>query len=151
LFQYGNIKFRTIFPLPGERSPPSPDVKNKKYNIVAFATNSPNFVLMYRTVHTRQLMALLLIAVMLLVHVAKALHTHPFYNTESQETAFKAGSHAHESCSICEYHFTKDATHTNKPVLVIAPVYTGLTYTRLITTINSDHLFILESRGPPRA
>ena len=109
---------------------------------------------MYRTMHTRQLMAILLIAVMALVHVVKALHTHSLHNTcrsYGQETEIKMAGHVHETCSICEYHFNKDTSLTSQPVLVIAPVYAAPTYSRLITAINSDRLFTTEGRGPPHA
>jgi hypothetical protein len=104
--------------------------------------------------YTRQLIALLLVAIMMLVHVAKALHTHASYNSDhscKQESILTKGGVLHGHCSICEFQLAKDATFSGEVVLVIAPVYTAPTYTRLITAINPNRLFISESRGPPQA
>lgn len=110
---------------------------------------------MYRIslAYTRQLIALLLIAVMTLVHVAKALHTHTSYNTThscKQENTLAKGGTVHGHCSICEFQLAKDAPFTGEVVLVIAPVYTAPTYSRLITAINPDRLYLSDSRGPPQ-
>jgi hypothetical protein len=111
---------------------------------------------MYRKRHayTRQLIALLLIAVMTLVHIAKALHTHPSSHSThycQQENIITKAHAVHASCSICEFQLAKDAPFTGNAILVIAPVHTAPTYSRLITAINPDRLFISEGRGPPQA
>lgn len=111
---------------------------------------------MYRIslAYTRQLIALLLIAVMTLVHVAKALHTHASYNSThscKKENILTKGGVVHGPCSICEFQLAKDASFTGEVVLVIAPVYASPTYSRLITAINPDRLFVSGSRGPPQA
>lgn len=111
---------------------------------------------MYRTrhVHTRQLIALLLMAVMILVHVTKALHTHTAYSTDhscQQENMLTKADPLHSACTICEFQLTKDTPFTGEIQLVIAPVHIAPTYSRLLTSINPDRLFITEGRGPPRA
>ncbi|WP_205513238.1 hypothetical protein [Longitalea arenae] len=110
---------------------------------------------MYRRLaYTRQLIALLLVAVMTLVHLAKAFHSHASYNTShscKQENIFIKGALSHAECSICEFQLAKDTPFTGELILVIAPVYTGPTYSRLITAINPDRLFVSDSRGPPQA
>lgn len=111
---------------------------------------------MYRTrhVHTKQLIALLLMTVMLLVHVSKALHTHTAYSKDHscqlENTLTKAGG-KHSPCSICEFQLAKDAPFTGEIELIIAPVHIAPTYSRLLTSINPDHSFLTGSRGPPRA
>ena len=105
-----------------------------------------------RIAYTRQLIALLLIAVMSLVHAAKALHTHASYSTDhscKQENILTKAATVHGPCSICDYQLAKDAPFTGEVVLVIAPAYTAPTYCRLITAINPDRFSISESRGPP--
>lgn len=62
----------------------------------------------------------------------------------------KAGS-PHGSCNICEFQLAKDIPFTGESVLLIAPVHTSPTYSRLLTAINPDRLYILEGRGPPQA
>lgn len=111
---------------------------------------------MYRTRHvnTRQLIALLLMAVMLLVHITKVLHTHASNNAGplgKQENVISQNGPIHTSCTICEFQLAKDAPHINESVLVVAPVYTAPTYSRLLTAINPDRLFNMEGRGPPHA
>ncbi|OQP59017.1 hypothetical protein [Niastella populi] len=111
---------------------------------------------MYRIslAYTRQLIALLLIVVMTLVHVAKVVHTHASYNSDhscKQENILTNGGAVHGACSICEFQLAKDASFTGEVILVLAPVYTAPTYCRLITAINSDRLRVSDSRGPPQA
>jgi hypothetical protein len=110
---------------------------------------------MYRTkhAHTKQLIALLLMAVMIFVHVAKVLHTHPSPDNnkvcKQEKVIGKAGA-VHNACSICEFQLAKDVPFTGEIQLIIAPVSTAPTYSRLLTSINPDRLFINEGRGPPQ-
>lgn len=111
---------------------------------------------MYRTrhAHIQQLIALLLMAVLLLTHVTKVLHTHASYGNGhpvQQENVIVQADPIHAPCSICEFQLAKDASFTGEQLLVIAPVYTAPTYSRLLTAINPDGLFIPENRGPPKA
>lgn len=129
---------------------------NKNTTLLHFIQIPLSLFSMYRIrhAHTRQLIALLLIAVMSLVHVAKALHTHASYHTAhscSQENVIAKAVAQHGSCAICEFQVAKDAPFTGEVILVIAPVHAAPTYSRLITSINPDRLFISEGRGPPRA
>lgn len=108
---------------------------------------------MARHAHTRQLIALLLTSVMILVHAIKILHTHSStgISRHSTQTAIISEGNFHEPCAICEFQLAKDAAYTGEILMVIAPVYTSGIYARLLTSINSDRLFITESRGPPQA
>ena len=108
---------------------------------------------MYRTrhAHTRQLIAGLLMAVLLSVHVVKALHTHAAYGPGAgqQENVISQNGPIHSACSICEFQPAKDAPLISGFVLLAAPVYTAPTYCRLLTAINPDRFSIIEGRGPP--
>jgi hypothetical protein len=111
---------------------------------------------MYRRkpAQTKQLIALLLMAVLVLVHVMKGLHTHtPANSTNSclQENVITKASAQHSSCSICEFQLARDTTFTGEIAFLVAPVHTAPTYTRLLTSINPDRLFVTEGRGPPLA
>jgi len=111
---------------------------------------------MYRITytHTRQLIALLLMAVLVFVHITKLMHTHPAANAGhccKQENVIEKAGPVHGACSICEFQPGKDASFTGEIQLVIAPVYTAPTYSRLLTSIITERLFIIEGRGPPRA
>ncbi|NII26455.1 hypothetical protein HB364_15300 [Pseudoflavitalea sp. X16] len=111
---------------------------------------------MYRTrhAHTRQLIALLLMAVMLLVHITKVLHTHASNSHGplcKQENVISQNGPIHCACTICEFQLAKDTPFTGEIQLVIAPVHIAPTYSRLLTSINPDRLFIIEVRGPPSA
>ncbi len=91
-------------------------------------------------------------AIFLFVHVVKGAHTHAAYD---QSHSVKHGntigeaSPGHDYCDICEFQLAKDAVFTGEVLLVIAPVNTAPTYTRLITAINPDRLFLPDGRGPP--
>lgn len=107
-----------------------------------------------RHIHTRQLIALLLLSVMILVHAVKALHTHTAYSTDhscQQENMLTEASAVHSACDICDFQLAKDTPFTGDILLVIAPVHIAPTYSRLLTSINPDRLFVTEGRGPPRA
>jgi hypothetical protein len=91
--------------------------------------------------HIRQLVALLLMTVMLLVHVVKLVHTH-----ESSKHSV-----THSTCNICEFQLAKDTCFTGELLFIIAPVHIAPTYSRLLTAINPDRLFALDGRGPPQA
>jgi hypothetical protein len=111
---------------------------------------------MYRARHayTRQLIAGLLMAVMLLVHVSKALHSHATSNSDhlcKQENVVGKAGPVHGACNICEFQLAKDASFSSDVLLAIAPVYAAPTYSSLLTAINPDRLFITEGRGPPQA
>jgi hypothetical protein len=102
-----------------------------------------------RQLQTRQLIALLLMAVMTLVHVTKALHTHTTdtsSHTTGHEQAFAKG-HAH--CSICEFQLAKDTPFTGDILTQIIPAFFSPIYSRLLTAINADPLFVIDGRGPP--
>jgi hypothetical protein len=114
----------------------------------------PIFGLMYKTKHTptRQLVALLLMAVMVFVHVVKVLHTHSRQDIASfckQENTITQAHAAESVCSICEFQLAKDVPFIGQPFLVIAPVHFSPTYSRLLTAIHPDRFFIVDSRGPP--
>lgn len=107
----------------------------------------------FRHIHTRQLIALLLMSVMVLVHAVKALHTHTAYNADHhcrQENVLTKAGALHSACNICDFQPAKDTPFTGEIQLVIAPVHMAPTYSRLLTSINPDRLFITEGRGPPR-
>ena len=90
-------------------------------------------------------------AVMLLVHVTKALHTHASVSsshTTGHEQAY-AKSHAH--CSICEFQLAKDTPFTGDILIQITPAFFSPTYSRLLTSLNTDPVFVIEGRGPPAA
>ncbi|WP_315814862.1 hypothetical protein [Paraflavitalea speifideaquila] len=111
---------------------------------------------MYRARHipTRQLIALLLLSVMMLVHAVKALHTHNSFSSDHssfQENVLTKAGAIHSTCDICDFQLAKDAPFTGELLLVIAPVHIAPTYSRLLTSINPDRLFVTEGRGPPRA
>ena len=111
---------------------------------------------MYRARHAyyRQFIALLLASVMIFVHAVKALHSHPAskasHHYKYTGIVSETGS-LHGACTICEFQLAKDAPHAGEILLDIAPVYVSSIYGRLLTSINSDRLFITEGRGPPRA
>jgi Tfp pilus assembly protein PilV len=108
----------------------------------------------FQHIHTRQLIALLLLSVMMLVHAVKALHTHTAYNTDHachQENMIAQAGAIHSACDICDFQLAKDAPFTGEIQLVIAPVNIAPTYSRLLTSINPDRLFVTEGRGPPCA
>ena len=93
-------------------------------------------------------------AVMLFVHISKALHTHASYSAGDlckQENVISKAGPTHAPCTICEFQLTRDASFTGDVLLAIAPVYTAPTYSRLLTAINPDRLFVTEGRGPPQA
>lgn len=111
---------------------------------------------MYRTkhAHTRQLIAILLMAVMLFVHVTKVLHTHTAYNTShpcKQENVITKAGPVHGACNICEFQLAKDVPFTGELLLTIGSVHVAPTYSRLLTAINPNRLIVTEGRGPPRA
>ena len=104
-----------------------------------------------RTAHIRQLMALLFLAVMVLINLAKGLHTHKSWcaghNCHQENVIIKDdGSHA---CSICEFQLAKDGIVPDHAVPVILPVFASPTYSGLLTNLNSEYFFFKESRGPP--
>lgn len=103
--------------------------------------------------HIRQLMALLLLAVMVLVHAVKILHTHHSWCAHQDSHHEKVflkddGQHA---CSICEFQLAKDSSFTGTADFFLVPAYTSPTYSRLLTNLNADYLSFKESRGPPQA
>lgn len=107
-----------------------------------------------RHAHTRQLTALLLIAVMVFVHVIKSGHTHPLIPDSAahqQEKVIVPQSVQHGTCTICEFQLAKDASFTSEPLLLIAPVHAAPIYGRLLTNILPARLFIAGDRGPPLA
>lgn len=91
---------------------------------------------------------------MIFVHAVKVLHTHPApvgsHHSKHTSIICKADN-LHSSCSICEFQLAKDAPFTGEILLTIAPVYVSPTYSRLLTTINPERLFIIDGRGPPQA
>jgi hypothetical protein len=130
-------------------------VQIKKYNIVAKNKITPYLCFMHSasTPSIRRLIALLLLAVMVLVHGIKSLHTHHSgcanHDTHQENIFLKDdGQHA---CSICEFQLAKDSTLTGTEVLFFIPAFASPTYSRLLTNLNSDYLFLKESRGPPQA
>lgn len=103
---------------------------------------------------TKQLIALLLMLVMLLVHAVKLSHNH------TPAVASKATPHdsfiakttlQHSHCSICDFHLTRDTILDTDIPFLIAPVYASPTYTRLLTSIIAHRLHVIEGRGPPHA
>ncbi|WP_276483465.1 hypothetical protein [Paraflavitalea pollutisoli] len=106
-----------------------------------------------RYIQTRQLIALLLLAVMMIVHVTKSLHTHApaghASNCHQEQVIAQAASHHH--CSICEFQLSKDTTFTGDITFRIAPVHAAPTFTALLTAINPHRLVTTEGRGPPQA
>lgn len=105
------------------------------------------------TIHIRQGIALLLLAVMLLVHMAKTMHRHHTYCGEQHQHHGKLiikddGRH---HCSICEFQLAKDGTPANSTTIVFTPAFASPTYARLITGLNADHFPLKDSRGPPQA
>src|SRR5688572_23005794 len=102
-----------------------------------------------RHLHNRQLIALLLIAVMSLVHVTKVLHTHTSAissHTHGHEQTYAKG-HAH--CSICEFQLAKDTPFTGDILIQITPAFFSPVYSRLLSAVNPDPLFVIDGRGPP--
>jgi hypothetical protein len=90
---------------------------------------------------------------MVLVHGIKSLHTHHSWcaNHDShQEKVFLKDDGQH-ACSICEFQLAKDSTLTSTADLFFVPAFASPTYSRLLTNLNSDYLFLKESRGPPQA
>lgn len=111
---------------------------------------------MYRNSHvyTKQLIAVLLMAVMVLVHAGKTMHHHgpcTGGHKSKHPPAAKQLSQVHPACSICDFQLAKDTPFTGDITLVIAPVTTAPTFSRLLTSINPDRLFVTDGRGPPRA
>lgn len=107
-----------------------------------------------RHAYYRQFIALLLTSVMIFVHAVKVLHTHPAATGSHHSKHTSIIGHAdnlHSSCAICEFQLAKDAPFTGEILLVVAPVHVSSTYSRLLTSINPDRLFIIEGRGPPLA
>lgn len=105
-----------------------------------------------RHAHTKQLISALLMIILVLVHLTKALHIHPSNNAgphSHQENIITKATTVHGPCAICEFQLAKDAPFTGELLLVIAPVHTAPTYTRLLTSINPSRLFTIEGRGPP--
>lgn len=98
-------------------------------------------------------MASLLMAVMLLVHIAKVFHSHSVDNhnrLDKLENGINKATAFHGSCSICEFQLAKEIPFTGEIQLLIAPVYTALTYSSLLTSLNTIPLLIAEGRGPPK-
>lgn len=110
---------------------------------------------MYRSgyAQTRQWIALLLLAVMTLVHATKSLHSHTSFtqhhDCKHEQVLAQAGNH--HTCSICEFQLAKDTPFTGELTFRIAPVHVAPTYTALLTAINPHRLFTTEGRGPPQA
>lgn len=105
-----------------------------------------------RHAHTKQLISALLMIILVLVHLTKALHIHPsnkIAHHSQHENIITKATTVHGSCAICEFQLAKDAPFTGELLLVIAPVHTAPTYTRLLTSINPSRLFTIEGRGPP--
>jgi hypothetical protein len=91
---------------------------------------------------------------MIFVHAVKVLHTHPASNAShhyKHTGIISETGNLHGACTICEFQLAKDAPHVGEILLVIAPVHVSAIYGRLLTSINSDCLFIAEGRGPPQA
>lgn len=91
-------------------------------------------------------------AVMLFVHIVKLVHTHASLDQSrhvKQEDSISKAAPVHDYCGICEFQLAKDASFTGEVLLVIAPVSSAPTYTRLITAINPDRLLLPDGRGPP--
>jgi hypothetical protein len=87
------------------------------------------------------------------VHAVKLLHHHAgsSCSQHSKQTSIITQTDNLHGCTICEFHLAKDTPFTGEILLVIAPVHLSSTYSRLLTSINSDRLFITEGRGPPQA
>jgi hypothetical protein len=88
-------------------------------------------------------------AVMLFVHVAKALHTHASNSVSRNSLHEQTCSKAHSPCSICEFQLAKDAPFTGDILMHITPAFLSPIYCRLLTAINTDPLFVIDGRGPP--
>jgi hypothetical protein len=88
-------------------------------------------------------------AVMLFVHVAKALHTHPSNGLSRTALHEQTYAKAHTHCSICEFQLAKDAPFTGEILIQITPAFLSPIYSRLLTSINTDPLFVIDGRGPP--
>lgn len=102
---------------------------------------------------TMQLMASLLMAVMLLVHITKVFHFHSVDNhnrLNKRENGINKATAFHGSCSICEFQLAKEIPFTGEIQLLIATVYPALTYSRLLASLNTNSLLIAEGRGPPK-
>jgi hypothetical protein len=106
-------------------------------------------MLSLRHLHSKQLTALLLIVVMSLVHVTKALHTHASVISSHTNGHKQTYTQAHTHCSICEFHLAKDTPFTGDILIQITPAFFSPVYSRILTAINPDPLFVIDSRGPP--
>jgi hypothetical protein len=101
-----------------------------------------------KTTIKKQLISGCLLAVFLFISIVKISHTHEtidatnFPNTiEHVETS--------SSCSICDYHFTKDADF-EVPIFILAKPQTFLvTYTSYQSRITSSIGLNYADRGPP--
>ncbi len=105
------------------------------------------------TIHIKRGIALLLLAVMVLMHMAKTIHRHHTYCDEQQHHHGKLiikddGRH---SCSICEFQLAKDGLPASSTAIILIPTFASPTYARLLTSLNADYFFLNDSRGPPQA
>jgi hypothetical protein len=92
---------------------------------------------------------MLLMVALLFIHVAKALHTHVSSHVSGTASHEQTYSKAHASCSICEFHLAKDTPFTGDILIQISPAFLSPIYSRLLTAINADPLFVIDGRGPP--
>jgi hypothetical protein len=97
----------------------------------------------------KQVTAFFLLAVFLFIHAAKVLHSHESNAASCQEwnatTLLEKSSH----CSICDYHFTKDA-HNDVVQIVLTPKQQPSLYfisyqSRKTSSIGLNYA----DRGPP--
>jgi hypothetical protein len=92
---------------------------------------------------------MLLMAAMLFVHVAKALHTHTPNSLSPTALQKQIYAKAHTPCSICEFQLAKDTPFTGEIRIQISPAFLSPIYSRLLTAIHADPLFVIDGRGPP--
>jgi hypothetical protein len=96
----------------------------------------------------KQVIAFLLAGVFFFLHVGKVLHTHEA-GIAAEETSGTSQVSNNADCSICDYHFSKDAGQQTFSIETSQPVFNSvepsLLQSRIISSIGLNY----PDRGPP--
>lgn len=103
-----------------------------------------------RTAYYRKAGALALIALLVCIHLIKAMHTHDisscvFHSLDKNATAVKANF----SCAICDFQVAKDSDAVVAEISIAPPVFFICSYFNYTLPQANSFAVVFDGRGPP--
>jgi hypothetical protein len=105
-------------------------------------------VIFFRNTIFKSITAGLLLALLVFIHVEKAVHHHENIITNTHQEGFSTASKSYV-CSICDYVFARDAGLPDLPVAHIPVSYFEKEQVNFSSDYYSPVFFSITDRGPP--